>query len=335
MVCGHRVALEAPPLPSVGAAPTDREPLSKLRLSASVCITMAYANLPPVGWNLTTTQTITGLTVRPVSTSFGKSHPTRSGAPSSCVMGKQVQRLGPRASVPSSKDPQLMGISTKVYDQYGSIGQCSRIAHKAHAGKPGSNMEDWTKRNGFGEMPAYLRSSKWQQQLRADATRATKASSSGGGRVRTNSPQPLYTSSFAASQALESYDAYMRSQEDMAVPWRDYDSRGLATTRRGGGGSHETSLPAIASSPALPLPTRPSRRHRATRKRSPGIDEALEPEAPPELSPRSRLLEAAATVALRRTQSDPDFVKAERLKRTQLMPRWQHPSPPPMGRAGE
>ena len=47
------------------------------------------------------------------------------------------------------------------------------------------------------------------------------------------------------------------------------------------------------------------------------------------------LLEAAATVALRRTQSDPDFVKAERLKRTQLMPRWQHPSPHPMGRAGE
>ena len=58
-------------------------------------------------------------------------------------------------------------------------------------------------------------------------------------------------------------------------------------------------------------------------------EEALPP------SPRSRLLEAAADVALRRTQSDPDFVKAERLKRTQLRPRWQHPSPHPMGRAGE
>ena len=54
----------------------------------------------------------------------------------------------------SSRDPQLVGISTKLYDQYGSIGQCSRVAHKQHEGKPGSEMEDWTKRNGYGQVPA-------------------------------------------------------------------------------------------------------------------------------------------------------------------------------------
>ena len=94
------------------------------------CARMAYAQLPPVGWNLTTKPTVRGgrSPLRPVSTSFGKSHPTRSGASSSCVMGKQAQRLGPRASVPSGKYPQLVGISTKSYDQYLGTAQLASAA---------------------------------------------------------------------------------------------------------------------------------------------------------------------------------------------------------------
>ena len=44
-------------------------------------------------------------------------------------------------------------------------------------------MEDWTKRDGYGECPGYLRSPKWHQQQQADATKAS-------GRVRTSSPSP-------------------------------------------------------------------------------------------------------------------------------------------------
>ena len=70
----------------------------------------------------------------------------------------------------SSRDPQLVGISTKLYDQYGSIGQCSRVAHKQHEGKPGSEMEDWTKRNGYGQVPAYLKSAARQPRTIRDTS---------------------------------------------------------------------------------------------------------------------------------------------------------------------
>ena len=113
----------------------------------------------------------------------------------------------------------------------------------------------------------------------------------------------------------------------MEVQWRDMQD-GSAVGLKRSATSQQPLLPMI--SPGLPMPIRTKSR---MLNRSFGLEADPEEALPP--SPRSRLLEAAADVALRRTQSDPDFVKAERLKRTQLRERWQHPSPHPMGRAGE
>lgn len=204
----------------------------------------------------------------------------------------------------SSRDPQLVGISTKLYDQYGSIGQCSRVAHKQHEGKPGSEMEDWTKRNGYGQVPAYLKSAARQRQVELLVEQQK--------RTRVSPPRrDLYASTHKASEAREHYASYMQSLEEMEVPWRQPGKqsdflppvlpRAAEGGGRGGGGGGGRETDASERAEDMDVP-----------------------------SPRSRLEAAATQVLLRRVQSDPEFLIAQRKRRTEArVPRWQHPSPHP------
>ena len=100
--------------------------------------------LPPVGWNLKPAPA--GALTRPVSTTFGKARAPR--------FSTSPQRRGARATVFSGKHAELCGVSTKPDDQWGSVGQVSRIAHPRHRGKL-VDYDDWTTRPGYGLMPTY------------------------------------------------------------------------------------------------------------------------------------------------------------------------------------
>ena len=145
--------------------------------------TPAYARLPPVGWRLRATPH--GVPMRPVSTSFGKAHPTRSAVGgTACVMGKAPQRLGMNATLASGRHAELTGTSTRDEDLYGSIGQTSRLSQPNHAGvmefhpklaqygvvREGVviELDDWTRRDGFGKVPGYLSSETHAAPLRVD-----------------------------------------------------------------------------------------------------------------------------------------------------------------------
>lgn len=93
---------------------------------------------------------------------------------------------------------------------------------------------------------------------------------------------------------------------------------------RGDGGASErpsSGLSAVASEPLLPMPKTRTLEQYREETRDPAV-KIVEPE----VSPRSRLVEAAAGVAIRRTESLP-VLKAK------PKPKWLHPSPNPMGRS--
>ena len=156
--------------------------------------TQLSEKLPPVGWNLSTAPTFRGgRGPRPVSTSFGKSHPTRSSISLGIVFGNSPQRVGMSASIISGKHPELVGLSTKHYDQHGSIGQCSRLGASRHRGKVNTPFGGWQKRDGYGQKPAYLISKEQLSEARSQHQLTATASHNAWAEQRAERLESTYT----------------------------------------------------------------------------------------------------------------------------------------------
>lgn len=162
--------------------------------SSTIKYTQLSEKLPPVGWNLSTAPTFRGgRGPRPVSTSFGKSHPTRSSISLGIVFGNSPQRVGMSASIISGKHPELVGLSTKHYDQHGSIGQCSRLGASRHRGKVNTPFGGWQKRDGYGQKPAYLISKEQLSEARSEHQLTATASHNAWAEQRAERLESTYT----------------------------------------------------------------------------------------------------------------------------------------------